>query len=387
MVDDTPGALTRLRDLVRADPGRFTNSFFTRLFALDPTARELFPASLGHVRHGFYRVIDLVLEVTPTSSGHAELIDLLAQLGRDHRKYGVTGHHYDLARTALVAEFASLLGPAWTRPVATAVDQTVALITGVMSQAADRDTGPAVTRARVTEKFQIGREHAVIRLLAERPLTYLPGQFVEVQIPQWPREWRMLSPSIPANPAGEVEFHVRAIEGGTVSKSIVVETHVDDEWAIAQHHGTMRVEPTTPTTMVAGGTGIAPLRSILLDMCTQVTNPPVHLYYGARHPGELYELPNLQRMASMNPWLQITAVTEKRDDPWWLPSIAPPTELGFPHMIGTLADAVIHDARSVPDHWEDRDVLVAGSPQMIEVTRRKLLIVGARASRIQHDEV
>ena len=138
------------------------------------------------------------------------------------------------------------------------------LITGVMSQAAEQATGPAVTRAKIVEKFQINRDNAVIRLVTEAPLDYLPGQYVEVQIPQWPREWRMLSPSIPANPDRQLEFHVKAVPGGTVSKSIVTESALGDVWSIAQHHGTMTVDTETPTTMIAGGTGLAPLKALLL---------------------------------------------------------------------------------------------------------------------------
>ncbi|MFT4202130.1 FAD-binding oxidoreductase [Gordonia sp. (in: high G+C Gram-positive bacteria)] len=385
MPDETRIALTRLRALINADPDRFTGSYFARLFALDPTARELFPASLTHARGGFYRIIDHVLEVTPAPTGHDELVELLAQLGRDHRKFGLTDYHYDLAHRALIAEFASLLGPAWTPTVATAIGQTVTFITGVMRGAAAQAPGPALTPARIVEKFQISREHAVVRLLAQNPLTYLPGQYLEVQVPQWPRAWRMLSPSIPANNAGEVEFHVRAIPGGTVSRAIVQDSRVGDVWSIAQSHGTLHVEPTTPTTIVAGGTGLSPMRSILTALCTNVTNPPVHLYYGARHPGELYELPTLQHMAAMNPWLSVTAVTEQRDDPWWLTSLAPPGDMEFPHLIGTLAEAVTHDAAQVPGYWENRDVLIAGSPAMIEATRRKLIIDGASFRRIHHD--
>ena len=385
MADETRIALSRLRADINSDPDRFTGSYFARLFALDPSVRDLFPTSLVHVRNGFHRVVDHVLEVMLAPIGHADLVDLLAQLGRDHRKYGVTDDHYALANRALIAEFAFTLGPAWTRTTAAAVEQTTSLITGVMGEAAQRATRPAVTRARITEKFQISREHAVIRLLAQAPLDYLPGQYVEAQIPQWPREWRMLSPSTPASDTGEVEFHVRAIPGGTVSKSIVLESQVDDVWSIAQNHGTLHVDLNTPTTMIAGGTGIAPLRAILLDLCANVQNPPVHLYYGARHPGELYELPALRRLALTNPWLTITAVTEETADPWWLPSIATPADLGFRHLIGTLAQAIIHDAGASPQSWGERDFLLSGSPAMIEVTERKLIIAGARASRIHHD--
>jgi NAD(P)H-flavin reductase/hemoglobin-like flavoprotein len=387
LAEETRTALARLRKLIADDPERFTRSYFTRLFTLDPSMRDLFPASLANAASGFHHVVDLVLEVAPEPTGHDEAIEVLAQLGRDHRKYGVTAEHYDLAHRALVVESAMMLGPDWTPDVAAAVDQTMGLITGVMSQAAENATGPAVTRARIVEKFQINRDNTVIRLVTEAPLDYLPGQYVEVQIPQWPREWRMLSPSIPANPERQLEFHVKAVPGGTVSKSIVTESALGDVWSIAQHHGTMTVDPETPTTMIAGGTGLAPMKALLMELCANVSNPPVHLYYGARYPGQLYELTSLQRMAAMNPWLTVTAVSEESTDPWWLRAVAAPGDLGFRHLIGTLAGAVLHDAEDAPGHWDTRKVLIAGSPQMVVNTERRLIIEGARASRMEHDAI
>ena len=47
--------------------------------------RDLFPASLANAASGFHHVVDLVLEVAPEPTGHDEAIEVLAQLGRDHR--------------------------------------------------------------------------------------------------------------------------------------------------------------------------------------------------------------------------------------------------------------------------------------------------------------
>ena len=101
-----------------------------------------------------------------------------------------------------------------------------------------------------------------------------------------------------------------------------------------------------------------------------------------RYPGELYDLSVLRRIASTNPWLQVTAVSEEEQDPWWITAVATPAELGIDHEIGTLADVVVGAG-----NWENHQVLIAGSAQMIDATRRKLIIAGVRASRIQHDPV
>ena len=71
----------------------------------------------------------------------------------------------------------------------------------------------------------MSRDISVIRLQLDQPLAYYPGQYVTVQVPQWPRRWRYLSPAMPPDPAGGIEFHVRSVTGGMVSPTIVTETH------------------------------------------------------------------------------------------------------------------------------------------------------------------
>src|SRR5689334_24741500 len=71
-----------------------------------------------------------------------EPVAFLAQLGRDHRKYGVTQTHYQSLHTALYSTFRSQLAAQWDSALDEAARDALALITGVMSGAADAETGP-----------------------------------------------------------------------------------------------------------------------------------------------------------------------------------------------------------------------------------------------------
>ncbi|MEE3852947.1 FAD-binding oxidoreductase [Gordonia sp. LSe1-13] len=374
--------LHHLRELIRRDPDRFASNIYTRMFSIDPDLRELFPAVMSGQRDAFFRVIDHVLDVVPQREGHGELVEFLAQLGRDHRKYGVRPEHYGVIYQALIAEFASILGDYWDDETAQTVSQAMMLTTGVMRGAAETAPHPALWSAEVVEKFRITRDLAVIRLLTTSPMRFAPGQYLEVQVPQRPKAWRNLSPAIPPNPRGELEFHVRAVQGGAVSTAIVGETRAGDTWYFAQGHGTLHVEYDRPVVMVAGGTGLAPLRALLIEMSKRADTPSTHIFYGMRYPGELYDLAVLRRIATTNPWLRITAVSEQTEDPWWITAMTTPEALGIEHRIGTLDEVA---AAAGP--WDDHQVLIAGSARMIEVTRRRMLIAGARASLIQHDPV
>ncbi|MFT4042948.1 MAG: FAD-binding oxidoreductase [Gordonia sp. (in: high G+C Gram-positive bacteria)] len=382
MANHARHVLHRVRDHISQDPDRFVRNVLTRLFAINPDLHELFPATMTHLRDEFFHVIDHVLDVVPGDTGHDDLIELLAQLGRDHRKYGVVSEHYDLMYQALISEFRSVLADYWDDDTAQAVSQTMLLTTGVMRGAAQMAPGPTTWNAKVVEKYRITRDLAVIRLISTQPQQFSPGQYLEVQVPQRPRSWRNLSPAIPPNPAGELEFHVRSVRGGTVSMAIVNETVVGDTWQLAQSHGTLHIAAGHDVLMVAGGTGLAPLRALLIDMSRRADAPATHIFYGVRYPGELYDLVVLARIASTNPWLRVTAVSEESSDPWWIDSIASPETLGIEHRIGTLADVVASSGR-----WDEHQALIAGSPAMVDYTRRRLIIAGVRASMIQHDAI
>jgi NAD(P)H-flavin reductase/hemoglobin-like flavoprotein len=375
--------LVQVREVLGKNPDRFTSNFYIRLFATNPGLRELFPANMAHQRDTLFRVLDYVLETVPDRDSHKSLLEFLGQLGRDHRKYGVTEENYHQFFTALMREIAVTMGDLWDEEYADVVSQAFLLTTGVMRGAAQSAPGPATWQATVAEKYRLSRDLAVVRLHTAHPLNYAAGQYLEVQIPQWPRVWRHLSPSIPPNADGELEFHVRAVPGGSISNSIVTESQVGDVWNLAQSHGTLHVDPDRDVLMIAGGTGLAPLRALIIELSRRVDAPAVHLFFGARYPADLYDLSRLWRIAATNPWLTITTVVEDDTDPWWSTAGDHSGQITLERKQGQLADAVLGYGKD----WTQHQVLIAGSPDMLATTRRRLLIAGIPASKMQHDPV
>ena len=312
-----------------------------------------------------------------------EPVAFLAQLGRDHRKFGVLPRHYDTLRSALYATLRSHLGEAWTPAIDAAADQSLNLIIGVMSGAADAEEGPAWWDGTVVEHIRVSRDLAVVRLRLDRPMHYHPGQYVNVQVPQCPRRWRYLSPAIPADPDGGIEFHVRLVPGGLVSTAVVNETRPGDRWRLSSPHGAMRVDRDGgDVLMVAGSTGLAPLRALIMDLCRYGENPRVHLFFGARYRCELYDLRTLWEITTHNPWLSVSPVSEYTRDPSWAadyPDVSPPRGLHVTQT-GQLPDVVTKYGG-----WGDRQILISGGPAMVRATEAALIAKGTLPERIQHD--
>ena len=342
------------------------NHLYAMLFSLCPETRELFPVNMQVQRSRLLRALVHVVQMIDRPD---ELVPFLHQLGRDHRKFGVLRGHYDAFGAALLLALRRFAGDAWTPAVERAWTDAYLLIAKTMQESAGADGGPACWTASVVEHQRLAWDLAVIRVRPDQPVPYRAGQYVSVEVPQRPGLWRYLSPANAPRPDGLLEFHVRGVAGGWVSGSVVSRSQLGDVWRIGPPMGRLGVDRRSghDVLMVAGGTGIAPMRAMLEELCRWGGNPRVQVFYGGRTRADLYDLDTLRAMASANPWLQIIPVMESE-----------PGEPGFEQ--GTLADVVTkHGA------WTEHDVLVCGSPAMIRATVARMLVAGTPLDRIKYD--
>lgn len=384
-VDPRTPPLLALRDLV-TDP-RFPGLFQRALRAADPDFRELFPRDASAIHGEFVRAMAWALETVEHSGGDPakvdEVVEFARHLGADHRKLELSGRHHQRFGEALVDTLRHLAGPAWDEQMATTSSAAYRVLSTALQEGEAAGHGPARVGATVVEVQRPTRDVVVVRLLSDVMVDFHPGQYLSVLTPYSPGVWRRLSPSIPANPAGQLEFHVRDVPGGALSGSLVRGVGVGDRWVVARPLGLLEVDRTEPfrdVLMVAGGTGIAPLRCLILDMMRHGFNPRVHLFYGARHPGDLYDLPALVDLAATAPWLTIQPVSEEDADPWWAgPRQELPRTL-HRRQTGTLVDVVTGWGS-----WADRQVLLSGSPEMLRATVRGMVAAGTPREHISYD--
>ncbi|MFF0493795.1 FAD-binding oxidoreductase [Nocardia sp. NPDC003482] len=386
-MDARSAALVRanFRSILEAPngPERLISAFFGHMFAENPALRELFPPAMDMMPKKVATAIQFVLD-------HLEDWDraqrFLEQLARDHRKYGVEAAHYDIAGRALVAAFRTYHGATgWSRELEEGWRDIGILISASMAIGANSDKSQPFWEATVVGHRRVLDDLAIVRLQSDSPIPYQAGQYVPVSIPQRPKMWRYLSPAIPTNPYGEIEFHVRKVRTGWVSPAIVNETQVGDRWAIAGPLGGLHVRRDTrrDVLMIGAGTGVAPLRAQLIEMGRRGQNPRVHFFIGGRYPCDLYDVENMWQLSLSNPWLTVVPVCENESNPWWHPY--PPADPPFGmhrRLIGNLGAVVASFGA-----WADRQIQIAGSARMIADTKRALLAVGTPESIIMTDPV
>ena len=195
-----------------------------------------------------------------------------------------------------------------------------------------------------------------LKLPTSERLQFLPGQYIEFLL----KDGKRRAFSI-ANAPHDDEFvtvHIRRVDGGIFS------AHVFDtmkEKEILRFNGPLgsfflREESAKPIIFIAGGTGFAPIKSIIEHAVQHGEKREMHLYWGAQNRAGLY-LPDLPAAWPVNyiPVLSNAAV----DDAWQ-------GRTGFVHQ-AALADH--------PDTAAFQ-VYACGSPAMIDVTRADFIRAG-----------
>jgi Na+-transporting NADH:ubiquinone oxidoreductase subunit F len=139
------------------------------------------------------------------------------------------------------------------------------------------------------------------RILDEQQLDFQPGQYVQIYR-QLPHEQVVRAYSLASNAGQKTSFSldVQYVPGGIMS-TWLHRLAEGTELEISGPYGDMAFNQNCSAkniVLVAGGVGLAPIRSILYRLLEQESRPQVYLFWGARHRSHLYaeeELKNIAR--------------------------------------------------------------------------------------------
>lgn len=226
--------------------------------------------------------------------------------------------------------------------------------------------------ARVVVRDKLA--HDVMRLGLKPPqnerLQFLAGQYIDLLL----RDGRRRSFSL-ANPPHDdalLELHVRHMPGGYFSEHVF--TEMKDK-ALLRFEGPLgtfflRGDSERPVILIAGGTGFAPIKSILEHAFYTGVTRPLHLYWGVRAHRDLYlgQLP--QQWVASHPNFRYTPVLSQ-----------PLPEDVWQGRVGYVHTAVAQDYADLSEH----EVYASGPPAMIEAAKSALFARGLEEQRMYYD--
>lgn len=342
--------------------------FYSDLFLRHPETRALFPVSMAVQRDRLVRALAAVVSNVDNLDA---VTGFVQALGRDHRKFGAQPAHYGAVGSSLLATLAHFNGAAWTPALAADWKAAYEIVAGIMLAAAQEDEKlrPASWEATVVAHELRSFDIAAFRLAFAEPVGYLPGQYVSMTSQLRPRLWRMYSMANAPRPDGTMDFHVRMVDGGVLSMVLTRGLAVGSRLTVGPPTGVLTYDTASrrDVLLVAGSTGLAPLKAILEQIMALANPPRTHLFFGARTSEGLYDLPDLEKRAAGLPWL--TVVPAVSDEP------------RYRGERGLLPEVV---ARS--GSWQAHDAYICGPAGMVQAAVERLAALGVPESQIHTED-
>lgn len=234
-----------------------------------------------------------------------------------------------------------------------------------------------VMRCRVAEMSHL--THDILRLRLEMesggPFIFSAGQYAQLEFPMVPGTARDYSM---ANRPDEklLEFHIRIMSAGSVSQRIASALKVGDMVKVSGPLGTsyLRAGHPGPMLCVAGGSGLAPIKSIAESALVSGFKRPVHLYFGVRTERDVYFEKELAQMQQHHPGFRAHIVLSD-------PGAALAANTLLPRRFGLVTTAIAADFPRL----EGCKAYLAGPPPMVDAASELLRSRGVGSRDIHAD--
>lgn len=210
-----------------------------------------------------------------------------------------------------------------------------------------------------------------LRLPAVEPLTFKPGQYLDVLLEGGRR--RSFSIASPPHDSELIELHVRRVAGGGFTATLFEQLRVGSLLRIEGPIGQfVYQERKAPVLLIAGGTGFAPIKSILRHVLERGSARELHFYWGARQAIDVYEEALVLEWGRRYPNLRFNVVLSEASAP---DPAAPHRRLGWVH------EEALADHPSLASF----EVYTAGPPALIEAIRSTYPARGLTEDRLHFD--
>ncbi|MDR1423118.1 MAG: CDP-6-deoxy-delta-3,4-glucoseen reductase [Azoarcus sp.] len=226
---------------------------------------------------------------------------------------------------------------------------------------AERDANkPQKMPARISRLERLSEDvmRVDLQLPASETFDFRAGQYIDISIGDG--EHRSFSIANPPERKGIIELHIRLVPGGKFTQHVFSDMKARDILRIKGPLGNfyLREDSDRPIVLVGGGTGFAPLKSIIEHAIHIGLKRPIALYWGARNPAGFYMRELTQSWQSgLSGFRYIPVVSDTRPDDGWT------------GRRGMVHEAVRADYADLSQH----EVYACGAPPMIEAARNAFM--------------
>lgn len=231
-------------------------------------------------------------------------------------------------------------------------------------------------QAKVYRNTQVAPDVSLLQLRfpAGQRIKFRAGQYLEVILPDGAR--RSYSMANPPHESDGVQLHIRHVQEGRFSAvvgGLVPGDFLDIELPYGQVE--LDLDQASPLLCVCGGTGFAPVKSLLDDLVKRKSARPVTLVWGSRDKAGLYLLPHVAKWSRSLPNFYFMAAVEMTEE-----------VVELCETFNTFNGRVDAAVRSLAAERSFDDVYCCGSPPMVSAVKVACTeALGLDASRFHAD--
>jgi len=228
------------------------------------------------------------------------------------------------------------------------------------------------TRARISDLTALNDFVLRVRMRAEGPFDYYPGQFISLFRRDVSNDDGLArSYSLASLPSeNELELHVRRIPGGAMSEWLHQQAPDTPVWLQGPAGNCFYVpgKPEEPLLLAGAGTGLAPLYGILRDALRRGHSGAIWLFHGALDPSGLYLTSELLALAEAHPNFHYVRSVLRGGN-------------GKELEAGQMEECILGRFPKLAG-WKG---YLCGDPQLVNSLRKKLFLAGMASKAIYAD--
>jgi p-cymene monooxygenase electron transfer component len=220
--------------------------------------------------------------------------------------------------------------------------------------------------------------HDIMKVVVEldAPLDYLAGQYASLRTPMVAGARQYSFAEAPMRGGrSKVSFFIRKVAGGAFTEALFAGRLQGQALTLEAPHGGFYLRAgIAPMVCVAGGSGLAPLMSLLEDARKQRIRRPCVLLFGARTQADLYLLEQIGELARAwpEPFTFIPVLSDEAAGSGWSGARGRVTD--------HLADAFAAGT------WPSAEAYMCGPPGMIDAGIERLMELGMSLEAIFYDK-
>ena len=220
-----------------------------------------------------------------------------------------------------------------------------------------------------------------IRLVQPGEISFKAGQYAQLESRPYgnvksPTQRAYSMSSVPSD-RNHLEFYVRLVPGGILTTWVFEELGESDPIRLVGPMGEFRMRDTRACKIcVAGGSGMAPLKSIILDMYEKKdTDKTVWFFFGARTKKDLFYVSELRELEQKWPNFHfIAALSEPLSEDDWEGEVGLITDVLNRYLEQKIGDDL------------PKEGYLCGSPGMIDACVRVMQSNGFEEEKIYYDK-